>query len=175
VNAVRHTPRGSPIEIDLGQQSGSAVISVLDRGPGIPPDERERIFEPFFRSDPSRSRATGGEGLGLAIVSTIVEAHGGQVGVSPREGGGAQFWIRIPVAQPIDDPAGRDPARDQPAAGELRVDAPNESGAVPGAVANGRGAVSASTGHPLTDQALNGTVPVVAPSNRTGDSGSTRP
>jgi two-component system, OmpR family, sensor kinase len=175
VNAVRHTPAGSPIEIDLGQQSGSAVISVLDRGPGIPPDERERIFEPFFRSDPSRSRATGGEGLGLAIVSTIVEAHGGQVGVSPRQGGGAQFWIRIPVAQAIDEPGGVDPAKDQLAAGKFRVHAASESGAVqdPGAVANGRGAVSASTEQPPTDPAVNGTVPVVAPSNRAGDSGST--
>lgn len=172
VNAVRHTPGGSPIEIDLGQQSGSAVISVLDRGPGIPPDERERIFEPFFRSDPSRSRATGGEGLGLAIVSTIVEAHGGHVGVSPREGGGAQFWIRIPVARPIDEPA-----MDQPAAGKLRVDAPSESGAVqdPGAAANGRGGTSQIGDLARTDPPLNGTVPVVAPSNRAGDSGSTRP
>ena len=101
VNAVRHTPPGTPVEVEVAENSGSCVVSVLDRGQGIPPELQERIFEPFFRADPSRSRATGGEGLGLAIVSTIVGAHGGQVGVSPREGGGSRFWVRLPLAPPV--------------------------------------------------------------------------
>jgi len=98
VNAVRHTPDGTPIEVELRHDGNSAVMSVRDHGPGIPSEEQNRIFEPFYRSDPSRSRATGGEGLGLAIVETIVRAHGGQVGVGSPEGGGAKFWVRLPLA-----------------------------------------------------------------------------
>ena len=114
VNSVRHTPAGSPVEVDLSVQPGSALVSVRDRGPGIPPEDRERIFEPFFRADPSRSRATGGQGLGLAIVSTIVGAHGGQVGVSPADGGGARFWIRIPLASALHDGAPPQPDQTRP-------------------------------------------------------------
>lgn len=122
VNAVRHTPAGSPVEVDVSSQSGSAMVSVLDRGPGIPPEDRERIFEPFFRADPSRSRATGGQGLGLAIVSTIVGAHGGQVGVSPGEGRGARFWIRIPLATALDDGPANQPDEARPNADQSDVD-----------------------------------------------------
>jgi two-component system OmpR family sensor kinase len=107
VNAVRHTPAGTPVEVDLRRDGDAAVVSVSDHGPGIPAAERSRIFEPFYRSDPSRSRATGGEGLGLAIVETIVRAHGGQVGVGEVVGGGARFWVRLPVASP--DPERHDP------------------------------------------------------------------
>lgn len=103
VNAVRHTPPGTPIEVELRHDGDFAVIGVRDHGPGIPPEERSRIFEPFYRSDPSRSRATGGEGLGLAIVETIVRAHGGRVGVEGSEGEGARFWVRIPLARQLAD------------------------------------------------------------------------
>ncbi len=103
VNAVRHTPPGTPIEVELRHDGDFAVIGVRDHGPGIPPEERSRIFEPFYRSDPSRSRATGGEGLGLAIVETIVRAHGGRVGVEGPEGEGARFWVRIPLARQLAD------------------------------------------------------------------------
>jgi signal transduction histidine kinase len=79
-------------------------IEVTDHGQGIPVEERERIFEPFHRADPSRSRSSGGAGLGLAIVSAIARAHGGAVGVTSdgaadvtsNGAAGATFWIRIP-------------------------------------------------------------------------------
>jgi two-component system OmpR family sensor kinase len=173
VNAVRHTPAGTPIEVDLEEQSGSAVLSVLDRGSGIPAEQRERIFEPFFRSDPSRSRATGGQGLGLAIVSTIVQAHGGQVGVSPREGGGARFWVQLPVATPEsvnrsreDEPGVQGPADGDPATGNTATSDPATSGpdtSTPVAsdrAMNGRD----DTGNSGSGEAR---VPVVAPSSRT--------
>ena len=87
VNAVRHTPAGTPIEVDLRQRRDSAVVSVSRPRAGDPGRRTPRIFEPFYRSDPSRSRATGGQGLGLAIVETIVQAHGGQVGVGEARAG----------------------------------------------------------------------------------------
>jgi two-component system OmpR family sensor kinase len=98
VNAVRHTPAGTPIEVTLGKNGDSALVSVQDHGFGIPESERKSIFEPFNRMERSRSRATGGEGLGLAIVATIVQAHAGEVGVVETDGGGARFWVRLPLA-----------------------------------------------------------------------------
>jgi two-component system OmpR family sensor kinase len=98
VNAVRHTPAGTPIEVALGKDGDSVLISVADHGFGIPESERKSIFEPFNRMERSRSRATGGEGLGLAIVATIVQAHDGEVGVAETNGGGARFWVRLPLA-----------------------------------------------------------------------------
>lgn len=96
-NAVRHSPAGSPVVLRLRSEGTTAVIEVSDRGPGVAPEDAERIFEPFFRADFARARATGGAGLGLAIVASIVEAHGGSVGVRPGEGGGACFWVRLPA------------------------------------------------------------------------------
>jgi two-component system, OmpR family, sensor kinase len=97
MNALRHTPPGTPIEVGLATVDGSAVITVEDHGAGIAPEERQRIFEPFHRLDPSRNRSTGGQGLGLAIVATIVGAHGGDVGVDEGASGGARFWVRLPL------------------------------------------------------------------------------
>ncbi|MFC0080725.1 sensor histidine kinase, partial [Aciditerrimonas ferrireducens] len=96
-NALVHTPPESPVEVTVGEEAGWAVLMVADRGPGIPPEERQRIFEPFQRLDPSRQRATGGLGLGLAIVAALVRAHGGQVAVEDRPGGGALFRVRLPL------------------------------------------------------------------------------
>lgn len=97
VNAVRHSPEGGPVEVRVGTAGPDAVVEVADRGAGVPAAEAQRIFEPFFRADSSRARATGGAGLGLAIVAAIARAHGGSVGVRPNEGGGARFWVRVPV------------------------------------------------------------------------------
>ena len=97
VNAVRHSPEGAPVEVWAGIAGGDAVVEFSDRGPGVPPEDAERIFEPFFRADSSRARTTGGAGLGLAIVAAIARAHGGSAGVRPNPGGGARFWVRIPV------------------------------------------------------------------------------
>lgn len=95
-NSAQHTPHATPIEVRLRTDDAAVGIEVTDHGPGIPAAEHERIFEPFHRADPSRARASGGVGLGLAIVSAIVRAHGGQVGVISNGSGGATFWIRIP-------------------------------------------------------------------------------
>jgi len=105
-NAVSHTPPGTGIEIRVASEPASnatddsmwAVVTVHDRGPGIDPVDAPRIFEAFYRSDPSRSRTSGGAGLGLAIVAAIVEAHGGIVTL--LAGPGATFEVRLPTTRP---------------------------------------------------------------------------
>ena len=104
-NALRHSPSDAPVEVSLSDGTGEVVLEVGDHGPGVPDDDRERIFEPFYRADTSRARATGGAGLGLAIVAAIARAHGGTVGVednAARGGGadggiGARFRVRLPA------------------------------------------------------------------------------
>lgn len=97
-NAVHHTPAGTPITVCVGCLDGRARLQVADAGPGIPPDQMAHVFERFFRSDPARGRrATGGHGLGLAIVAAIVEAHGGRTGVTATPGGGATFIVDLPL------------------------------------------------------------------------------
>ena len=76
-----------------------ATISVTDDGPGVPPEERERVFERFYRTDQARSRSTGGTGLGLSIVKHIVSNHGGDIRVWSAPGKGSTFTIRIPEAE----------------------------------------------------------------------------
>ena len=111
-NAVRYTPAASPIEVRVWPAGPAAILDVIDHGPGIAPGERDRIFEPFHRSDPSRARATGGVGLGLAIVSAIAQAHEGEVGVVDTDGGGATFWMRLPLAaEPPAPGAATEPTR----------------------------------------------------------------
>lgn len=96
-NAIRHTPAGSPIELEVGDGGGMAILRVVDHGDGIPAEQQERVFERFFRADSSRSRATGGgSGLGLAIVAAITGAHHGRVRVSTTPGGGATFELAVP-------------------------------------------------------------------------------
>jgi two-component system, OmpR family, sensor kinase len=79
-----------------GQADATVVIGVEDRGPGVPPDQRERIFEPFYRL-PGASEREGGVGLGLSLVKTIAERHGGQVHCEARPGGGARFVVALPL------------------------------------------------------------------------------
>ena len=100
-NALHHTPAGSPVEIAVGRlPDGTAALEVRDHGEGIDPVKARRVFERFYREDPSRSRrgsgGTGGTGLGLAIVAAIVTAHQGKVGVAPTPGGGATFILQLP-------------------------------------------------------------------------------
>jgi len=97
-NALVHTPSASPIEIAVSTQNGTAQLAVVDHGPGLRPEDRERIFEPFYRADPSRSRDSGGAGLGLSIVNAVVVAHGGRVQVKETSGGGATFEVALPLA-----------------------------------------------------------------------------
>jgi two-component system sensor histidine kinase KdpD len=94
-NTAKYTPAGSPIEISARKDDKGLVIDVADRGPGIPPDLAQKIFEKFFRLP--REREGGGAGLGLAICRAIVEAHGGRIWVDSREGGGAAFHFTVPI------------------------------------------------------------------------------
>lgn len=93
-NVRVHTPAGTLVTIDIEDEGPWAVVTVADDGPGIPPDALEQVFDRFYRADRSRSRSSGGSGLGLSIVSAIVEAHGGTVDVV--NDGGARFTIRLP-------------------------------------------------------------------------------
>jgi two-component system, OmpR family, sensor histidine kinase KdpD len=99
-NAVMHTPAGTPIEIRAHVDPGRKilVLQVADRGPGLPPDQLETIFEPFHRAASARP---GGTGLGLAIVKGFVEAQGGQVVAANCDGGGAVFTISLPTTDPL--------------------------------------------------------------------------
>ena len=99
-NAVNHTPAGTGIEIAVGPGApGRARIEVRDHGGGVDPVKARKVFERFYRADPSRVRGSGGgNGLGLAIVAAIVNAHKGQVGVGPTPGGGATFVVDLPTA-----------------------------------------------------------------------------
>ena len=72
-------------------------VSVADRGPGVSLEHAQRLFEPYYRAPATASSGKDGVGLGLSIVKSIVEAHGGLVGVESRRGGGARFWFTIPT------------------------------------------------------------------------------
>jgi two-component system OmpR family sensor kinase len=100
-NVRVHTPPGTTARVQLDADEDGVSLRVADTGPGFPPDAAERIFERFYRSDPARSRETGGAGLGLSIARAIVEAHGGTVTAVPADGSGAVFEIRLPVSPPI--------------------------------------------------------------------------
>jgi two-component system OmpR family sensor kinase len=97
-NALVHTPQQTPIEVAVETDDSVGRLSVSDHGPGLAAEDVERIFEPFYRADPSRSRDRGGAGLGLSIVSAVVTAHGGRVKVSETDGGGATFEVELPLA-----------------------------------------------------------------------------
>ena len=90
-NALRHTPPGTPIRVSVCEDEAGAELRVADDGPGMPQDAAARAFEPFFRADPSRTRETGGAGLGLAIVAAVVEAHGGRVDLDTAPGAGRRL------------------------------------------------------------------------------------
>lgn len=102
-NVARHTPAGSPVELAVGHDYASlmGVVEVRDHGPGIAPEHAARVFERFYRVDPSRTRDSGGSGLGMAIVAAVVAAHHGDVALVPTPGGGATVRVRIPL---VDQP-----------------------------------------------------------------------
>jgi two-component system, OmpR family, sensor kinase len=95
-NAVQNTEEGDPVWIGTAVERGEAKLWVRDEGPGVAPDDQERIFERFARASASRRRSEGA-GLGLAIVRAIAEAHGGRVGLSSRPGAGATFTVVVPL------------------------------------------------------------------------------
>jgi two-component system, OmpR family, sensor kinase len=98
-NARVHTPRGTAIDVSVAENAGWAVLRVADHGPGIPAEHRQKVFDRFYRADPSRSRATGGSGLGLSIVSSIVAAHGGEIRLESEPGEGTAVEVRLPLAR----------------------------------------------------------------------------
>jgi signal transduction histidine kinase len=97
-NAVRLAPARSRIRLATGSEGDRAWIAVADEGPGIAPEDQDRVFDRFWRADKARSRADGGTGLGLAIVRQIAESHGGQVRLQSKPGVGSSFVIWLPVA-----------------------------------------------------------------------------
>jgi two-component system OmpR family sensor kinase len=101
-NARVHTPAGTPVHVRLVGEDEEAVLEVADAGPGVPAEEADRIFERFYRTDRSRTRSQGGVGLGLAIVRSVVEAHGGAIGYRARPGGGSVFRVVLPLAPAAD-------------------------------------------------------------------------
>jgi signal transduction histidine kinase len=101
-NALRHSPPGPPVDVSLATVDGEAVVAVRDQGPGIAPDDAERIFQKFVRG---RSTVAGGSGLGLYISRRIVDAHSGRIWVSSADGAGAgaELSMALPrVATPAD-------------------------------------------------------------------------
>jgi two-component system OmpR family sensor kinase len=97
-NSVRFAPTGTAVVVRLGAAGETAVVQVLDEGPGFPEAFLPHAFERFRRADPARSAADGGAGLGLAIVASLVAAHGGAVSVANRRTGGACVRVELPVA-----------------------------------------------------------------------------
>jgi two-component system OmpR family sensor kinase len=95
-NALHHTPTEARVTVRLHAGSGTAVVEVADEGPGMAAVDAERVFERFYRVDASRTRARGGSGLGLSIVASLVEAHGGTVGLDTAPGRGATFRVVLP-------------------------------------------------------------------------------
>ncbi len=126
-NAVTHTPPGSHVVLRVRTDVPEAVLEVRDDGPGLAEDVACRVFERFYRADPSRVRTAGGSGLGLSIVSALVAAHGGRVELETAPGKGATFRVRLPLAgvpalstsapvqRPVGEPA---PAADHKSLGE---------------------------------------------------------
>ncbi len=100
-NVRAHTPPGSTATVTVSQVDDEAICEVVDNGPGISAEDAARLFERFYRADASRSRASGGAGLGLSIVAAIVAAHGGMVAAAPapNPGRGAVFTIRLPAVE----------------------------------------------------------------------------
>jgi signal transduction histidine kinase len=97
-NAVRHA-RDRIVVTLAPARDGSAELTVADDGPGIPPAERDRVFERFTRLDDARSAGSGGAGLGLAIARDIAERHGGTLTLEPEDSAGARFVFRLPIAR----------------------------------------------------------------------------
>ncbi|MDO9446137.1 MAG: HAMP domain-containing sensor histidine kinase, partial [Dehalococcoidia bacterium] len=98
-NAIAHTPAGTSIEVETAEDAGHAVLRVLDRGPGVPPEALETVFDRFTRVDTARTPSGGHSGLGLAIVAGHVRANGGTIVARNRAGGGFEVEVRLPLAR----------------------------------------------------------------------------
>ena len=103
-NAVNYTPAGGMVTVSVSTSGDEVEVRVSDTGPGIPEDQIPQVFERFYRVDRSRSRATGGTGLGLTIARRLVEAHGGRITLDSQVGEGASFSIVLPKSGPNSGP-----------------------------------------------------------------------
>jgi two-component system phosphate regulon sensor histidine kinase PhoR len=98
-NAITHTPEGGIVSVEAAADGMDRVrLAVADTGIGIPPEDLERIFDRFYRTDASRSRATGGFGLGLGISRDLLQAMGGSIEVESKQGTGSRFTVRLRAA-----------------------------------------------------------------------------
>ena len=97
-NAHKYSPAGSLVEVRVFRAGTECLLSVRDNGPGVPPNEREAIFDRFYRSSLHRNDRTASTGLGLPIARTVAELHRGRVWVEQASGGGALFWLSLPLA-----------------------------------------------------------------------------
>jgi signal transduction histidine kinase len=107
-NALKFTPAGERIDVRSRSTDGAILLEVQNTGTHLPPEERDQLFDRFFRASGAVEQAIGGVGLGLAICKAIAEAHGGQISVSSEEGVGTSFVVRLPVPQ-RDETRDRDP------------------------------------------------------------------
>ncbi len=98
-NAVRHTPKGGHITVNAAANNGAVRVGVRNTGSYIPPDELSRVFERFFQHDPARTRGSAGAGLGLAIVTEVVQAHRGTISATSDETEGTEFVVTLPTSK----------------------------------------------------------------------------
>ncbi|MFI7504529.1 sensor histidine kinase [Streptomyces sp. NPDC049687] len=98
-NAAVHTPAGTPVSVEVSVPGETALVRVADKGPGIPPGDRDRIFDRFYRVDKARSRDRGGSGLGLSVARSLVRAHGGTLDLG-GEPGSTVFTLTLPLGAP---------------------------------------------------------------------------
>jgi two-component system, OmpR family, sensor kinase len=99
-NAIVHTPGGTAVDVTVGAHDGVVTLTVADHGEGVPEDERELLFDRFWRREGGRERGRAGAGLGLAIVQGVVHAHHGSIEVRDADGGGAAFVVTLPAREP---------------------------------------------------------------------------
>ena len=101
-NAIRYNHKGGSVNITLETEGQECLVTIADTGVGIAPEQRELVFEPFYRVNKSRSREFGGAGIGLSLVKTILKRHGASITVSENDPQGSVFTIRIPLVDAID-------------------------------------------------------------------------